>query len=891
MLVGLPVVLPLLALYASRQREKGVLKAAVRAATKEAQATTSAVIATTVQDALLEMKAELQQAQSQQLQRQPQGSQLRSIEAKLAAMEGSVLSAGRSAQEAARQVDASGAKLARTTAAQLDSVLAALRREVRAELQTSSSDPASALARLEGRLASLEGSLNGMEMSQVEGMRRLTNSLTSAIADAEEALQATVRAETMRALEPVRRLPQMLATALPVTDITALQPIADGALPVMASLTPEERRALRELVAEETRKGSQRVVDAQVQALKRASAQPVLLADEQWAALGKRLASIERNMQHLSASQEEASSSSQGDMERLAEQLRGAKRDIVAVLEGLVPDGQLSEAVLDGLAGVQQSLQRLQAQVTATEQAIESSPARIDERGDLSRVLEPLQQSLEGIRADQAAGPPSSSQEAADEDSKEAAFKRMQALLAARNDLPSPQASPSQASDAFDRRSTNAQASTSGSTSSPTNQPNSNSQVPIDSWLDGPRRYEPHPLLDDQLHFSDPGGPRNATGRPAGPDVPAGYADQAAERQSDTPRWPGGSEYDGSSGGVDAYGRPILERPATPEPSASPPGYASTSPDADSSSNGTGQSASNGRDPWSSSQANSSGPGTSYDSDGRPPYYSGSERLSDRGNEIEQPGAYGDGQPMYYGDQPPADDRLYAAGQPDPRSDPYQSDGSQPCYMGEADALLREAVACFQEAAALKPASVKVLGNWGNALLAAGSNKKQFVDVLRSGPLPVAGEEEALGLADLRLVQEAEELLIQAGRRFLAVLQQQPDDPKALSNWAKALCVRAALATDPQTAAALYESAIAKFEACLEIDPDNVTALCACGFALRDLAQTQSKPRRVRELLEDARSYLQAAADRGPIDDTSIEQAIRQCDEDLEDLRAGASGR
>ena len=35
-------------------------------------------------------------------------------------------------------------------------------------------------------------------------------------------MQATVRAETLRGLEPLKQLPRALARALPVTDVTAM---------------------------------------------------------------------------------------------------------------------------------------------------------------------------------------------------------------------------------------------------------------------------------------------------------------------------------------------------------------------------------------------------------------------------------------------------------------------------------------------------------------------------------------------------------------------------------------------------------------------------------------------------------------------------------------------
>jgi hypothetical protein len=50
----------------------------------------------------------------------------------------------------------------------------------------------------------VEGSISGLEVAQGEGIRRLSMSLNSALVDAEAALQAGVRSEVARSMEPVR---------------------------------------------------------------------------------------------------------------------------------------------------------------------------------------------------------------------------------------------------------------------------------------------------------------------------------------------------------------------------------------------------------------------------------------------------------------------------------------------------------------------------------------------------------------------------------------------------------------------------------------------------------------------------------------------------------------
>ncbi len=55
-----------------------------------------------------------------------------------------------------------------------------------------------------------------------------------------------------------------------------------------------------------------------------------------------------------------------------------------------------------------------------------------------------------------------------------------------------------------------------------------------------------------------------------------------------------------------------------------------------------------------------------------------------------------------------------------------------------------------------------------------------------------------------------------------------------------------------QVTCALYEAAVAKFEAVLEVDPGNRAVLRNCAFALFDLARLQPDPtsRAARQLLE-----------------------------------------
>ena len=75
-----------------------------------------------------------------------------------------------------------------------------------------------------------------------------------------------MRAEVQRALEPLRSLPDALAAALRVTDVTPLQ--GSGSLqlpgPQLAELTSTERERLREALSQDLRQALQSFAEAQV---------------------------------------------------------------------------------------------------------------------------------------------------------------------------------------------------------------------------------------------------------------------------------------------------------------------------------------------------------------------------------------------------------------------------------------------------------------------------------------------------------------------------------------------------------------------------------------------------------------------------------------------------
>ncbi|KAK9847794.1 hypothetical protein WJX84_006308 [Apatococcus fuscideae] len=269
--MGLPVILPLIALFANRQRERVSLQEAIARATAEA----------------------MQQAQV-----------LQRLESKLGALEGSVLSAGSLAREAAVTAAEAGSSLLGDARQQLEETSLRVARELRGELQRGSSDTLRALSQIQPRLQAMEGAMIGLQEAQVESMRRLTAGLTDAIGEAQLTLQAAVRAEAYTSLEPVRRLPQVLAAALPVTDVT-IAGMAQ-ARPLECALSSGERDWLQSTLKQQLEAASEQIIASQAQelvTLKTARPAANESASDIRSSLAPQLARINRGLQELTAFQ------------------------------------------------------------------------------------------------------------------------------------------------------------------------------------------------------------------------------------------------------------------------------------------------------------------------------------------------------------------------------------------------------------------------------------------------------------------------------------------------------------------------------------------------------------------------------------------------------------
>ena len=323
---------------------------------------------------------------------------LPALEAKLAALEGSILAAGRTAKEAARRADASSAgrteaqaALQRELRADLrglqDGLGRALRDQLRTDLRETNGEALVSLSRVESRLNVMEGSLSGLEVTQGEGFRRLGSTVSSAVADAEGALSDQIR----QYLEPVRVLPSVLA-ALPQSQellpgALANVELAEGQVAELRGLVAAELRTLGDELADELATATDRAVE-------QAARGPRPLEEAQWDALGRRLGAIQEAVAAVGAA---------GGRDAAA--LEGLAARLQAAADGPGPVGPEALAALEALPG---ELGLLQAQLREANAASRAVLGLLDggadgpdgatlSRAQLEAELQPLKEAVQAL--------------------------------------------------------------------------------------------------------------------------------------------------------------------------------------------------------------------------------------------------------------------------------------------------------------------------------------------------------------------------------------------------------------------------------------------------------------------------------------------------------------
>ncbi|EFJ48920.1 hypothetical protein VOLCADRAFT_90230 [Volvox carteri f. nagariensis] len=403
----LPLVLPVVSLLSALQREGLIAEDNRRAydTLRVSLTRDSTALLADARGALEEVRRELRGQNTT-------AARLGTIEARLSSLEGSILSASRSAREAAAGLGVLPERLQSEQRAVLEGLVGAMRLELRRAAEALANNETTALARLDARLAAVEGSLSGLEVAQSEGLRRLSMSLNSALADAEATLQSSVRNEVARSMEPVRRLPQMLAAALPPALAAAEAVEASAAAGPAGS-------ALQAIVSQEVEMAVARILDFQADAFGRLNAvRPVPMDDEQWSALGRRLTRLERLVEGVPAGTEGAllqggqvpAAVAAAVGEALAMQVAEARAEVTAAAareaDSVRNDILAAQTVLresfDGLAA---ALQPLQLGVTELQVAVAAVSKGQQEQLQLAQQAAATTEA-DGVAAAAVAAPP-----------------------------------------------------------------------------------------------------------------------------------------------------------------------------------------------------------------------------------------------------------------------------------------------------------------------------------------------------------------------------------------------------------------------------------------------------------------------------------------------------
>ncbi|KAH7616100.1 hypothetical protein NADE_000934 [Nannochloris sp. 'desiccata'] len=289
LLVGGPILLPIIALYASKQRGRLDSQAA-QAELQTQVAMALRQVAVLSEESAAEVAEEVAALVDEVRQgRASPEKAVRTVEAKLSSVEGTV----RNIEEATKEALEDAAVQRSKAIKEISAALVSLRRDVNADLRQATGDELSALGKVDGRLAALEGAISGLEVAQSEGLRRLGSSMSGALLESKDLLAATIRDEVWQSLEPVRQLPQALAAAAPGLTAAAEQ-----------SRQSVNEESLRALVAEEIAVAGQELLEKQRELLKEAMETPATIAPAQWNQLGKKLVVLDDQLTDLKAEQE-----------------------------------------------------------------------------------------------------------------------------------------------------------------------------------------------------------------------------------------------------------------------------------------------------------------------------------------------------------------------------------------------------------------------------------------------------------------------------------------------------------------------------------------------------------------------------------------------------------
>ncbi|PSC74895.1 hypothetical protein C2E20_1800 [Micractinium conductrix] len=975
MLAAAPVVLPLLALYASRQRER--LASAADSAVQLARL--EALLVDLQGEAADELAAEMGEEVAEAL-RAAQAAAARAVatgsssaaaaeaaravaklEAKLSAVEGSVLSTGAATREALAASAEKQGQMASSVMQRLQDLGTALRRDVNGALAAAGSEEAAAFGRLEARLESLEGSITALQGAQQDGLRRLNTGLAAAVDDASATLQAAVADEAYRSLEPLRRLPELMQAAVPVTPEVLLGP--DRALP---SLSEE---GLRLLLGEQLGAATRQLAAQQEQLLEEIRSQPQEIAPQQWNQLGGRLAFLQEQLEGLAAVQAAQPASAGGggapaEVAAVAAELAGLRSELGSLagsvrqlLEAQQAQQAAGPASFGGggsgggggaaappglVAAVAAALQAVQDQVVMLRQDCEESDPRYATLAGIEQQLEVAltalfeslaSQPLTPAAAAAAAGGSGGSGDAAAAASAAqsaaaaaAAVEQQQAALAAALDglaalggrldglsgqLASLQASAAAAAPAPQPvASPSAEQADAAAPAEPAVAALPAGAEAEDGWeaayrrmqqlLQQPADADASPESSGKAFAEWLGGHRENAAVPAG----AGGGDAAAvgngaggvqqqiEFATALGMLPGAdAEGEAAAGGdIDGWGIVAMTQ-AEQQLGQQQQAWAEQQQEqwAEQPWQAQEEKAQQAwaQQPEQQQQAWAQQPEQQQQVQQQPQQQPEQQPQPEQQRQAAQPAAQ---QPASQQQQLPPE-QLYERGVQRLREGRALA-AAPGGDLGRADAAFWEAADAWEALLAAQPGNVRALGNYGNTLLAHGKLKKQMMEAVAAAAPPAdAAQAAAVAAARARLAGDAEELLLLAGRKYRAVLEQDADQAKALINWGRVLGLRAEMAAGQGNlveGARLFGLAADKFDAALDLEPQNAQALRLAAQALLEgaLCTLPADAREARSQLKDAASYFQAALAAEPADSEAA-AGLARCQAELDALRVG----
>ena len=405
-LAGAPVLLPILALFANRQRDK--LDATYTRLTLEEQIEFLAQrIECLSLSAATDVAAEVRAA----VDAQPANAErtLKALEAKLSAMEGSFVSAGSAVRESLKESASAQNRSSKELLTKVEAAASQTQKNIVTEFRQVTADELAALGRLEARIAGLEGAVGGLEVAQGEGLRRLGTNLSAMITDAEAGLQSAVREEAWRSLDPVRRLPQLLAQVAQQREQQQQQQQQQQLLPELSE------DSLRALIKEQLTVATSQFLSAQeelLEEIKGVENKSVDISANQWNQLGRRLMAMDEQLRELKTVAKEPASATGVATPLLEEQLSALQGDIGRLTDAVqsaftVPPSSsppLPSTLRNALLSVQTALAELPGNLAVSAEKGKGSSYSALDSTVFDQALIPAQKALEVALGYQTAG-------------------------------------------------------------------------------------------------------------------------------------------------------------------------------------------------------------------------------------------------------------------------------------------------------------------------------------------------------------------------------------------------------------------------------------------------------------------------------------------------------